>query len=89
MVVNKLVATIVSSREKGMERRGSNEELTTSSQKVTTDKQKIRMSFNSKDSKRYFFTKNEECMKDNDTHIEAADNKSAAAAKGMRCKKGQ
>ena len=33
------------------------------------------MSFNSKDSKRNFFTKNEECMKDNDTHIAAADKK--------------
>ena len=43
----KLVATTVSSREKGMKRRSSNEELTTSSQEETTDKQEIQMSFNS------------------------------------------
>ena len=33
------------------------------------------MSFNSKDSKRYFFTKNEECMTNKETHIAAADKK--------------
>ena len=38
-----------------------------------TDKQTIQMSFNSKDSKRHFFTKNEECMKNKETHIAAAD----------------
>ena len=71
----KLVTTIVRSREKGMKRRCSNEEITTSSQEETTDKQKFKMSFNSKDSKRYFFTKNEECMTNKETHIAAADKK--------------
>ena len=65
----------MNSREKGMKRRRGNEELTTSSQKETTNEQKIRVSFNSKDSERYFFMKNEDCMKDNDTHIAAAGRK--------------
>ena len=69
-LTKKLVATTVTSREKGLKRR--NEELTTSSQEETTVKQKIKISFNSKDSKRKFFTKSEKCMKNKETHIAAA-----------------
>ena len=68
-----LVATTVSNRERGMKRR--NEELTTSNQEETTDKQKIKISFNSKDSKRYFFTKKEDCMTNKETRIAVADKK--------------
>ena len=50
----KLVAKTVSSREKGMKRRSGNEELSTSSQKETTDEQKIQVSFNSKEKKDNF-----------------------------------
>ena len=93
MAQKKLVATTVSSREKGMARRNSNRELTTSSQEETADKQKIQKSFNSKDSKRYFFTKSGECMMDKESHIAAADKKKkkkeAAAKKWTRCKKRQ
>ena len=65
----------MSSREKGMKIRSSSEELTTSSQEETTDKQKIKISFNSKDSKRYFFTKKEDCMTNKETRIAVADKK--------------
>ena len=58
-----------------MKIRSSNEELTTSSQEETTDKQKIKISFNSKDSKRYFFTKKEDCMTNKETRIAVADKK--------------
>ena len=60
---------------KGMKIRSSSEELTTSSQEETTDKQKIKISFNSKDSKRYFFTKKEDCMTNKETRIAVADKK--------------
>ena len=73
--LKKLVTTTVSSREKGMKKRSSSEELTTSSQEETTDKQKIKISFNSKNSKRYFFTKKEDCMTNKETRIAVADKK--------------
>ena len=64
----------MSSCEKGLKRK-RHEELTTRSQEETTDKQKIKISFNSKDSKRYFFTKSEECKKNKETHIAAVGKK--------------
>ena len=46
-----------------------------SSQEETPDKQKIKISFNSKDSKKDSFTKSEECMKNKETHIAAVGKK--------------
>ena len=74
MADKKLVATTVRSREKALERR--NEMMTTSSHdEKTTKKQEsniIRFPFNSKDSKKVFFTRSDEDTKSKDTHKAAA-----------------
>ena len=71
VAVKKLVTTTVSSREKGIERR--NETMTTSSHHGETTKNKkktnrIHFSFNSKNSKKVFFSGSEEDTKSKDTH---------------------
>ena len=69
MADKKLVATIVSSREKGLERRN---EMTTTTKKNNKKTNRIHFSFNSKDSKEVFFTGSEEDTKSKNTHRAAA-----------------
>ena len=92
MVGKKFLATTVSSREKRMKRRGSNEELTSIRQKETTDKQKFQIVQQQGQRKILYHEERRMHERQRNSHRSSWQKKekeSAAATKWMRCMKGQ